>query len=1787
LKSLKIILNIALLLFCIPNNLVAQCAPITINGPTFVCPGATNNYTVSGIPPGLIDFYSLGPLPGGFGVICGFNVVAPGNLELCLADGAIQLCIYYDNNTCVSCIDIFVTSNPINSITGPAQVCGGDTETYTLNPTLPSNITVTYSVTNGTVISSDNGQATVQWNANQTSGQICASVPFCGSTQTICQQVTISQTPTGNPVTLSDCADPVTGLATFNLTNSDATIGNGFNVSWFQDIDLTIPITNPSSFMTGTTTIYAVVSNGGCPSAPIPINIIVSNPDPSGFLMSISPNPICPLSAGDNQQITVSFILPSPGTYTYQYQLECGSNTTNGSVTSSTGSFDLTVNSNCTLNVLSITSASGCQTTFNPPLTDIINYVNPPNITVLSGFNFICQGQSIDLNDYLVVSFGDVTWHSGFPTTPSNQLPSGVVSPNTATIYYAQITYDGCFRNTGFPVNVDPSGPTFTTSQSICQNASNVDLTQFLSPPTLQGTWSGQGVTGSIFNPAGLSGSIEVTFDPVNPCLDNGVVTFEITTPQTPVLGTTQICESSDPISLNILTDPLFPNGNWSGPGVTNNNFDPSNLSATVTLTFTPTTACINPATTIISILPNPQFSVSTNVVVCTNASINLEDYVNTSAGLNLTFHNGLPATISNQLSSTLVIIGANTTYYVKATNTDGCITIVPLNITVSPGGIPVLGTATLCENQNNFDLNALNDPLAGPGIWAGIGVSSNILDLTLQSGTINLSFIPNNTCFSASNTTVNVVENATPILTSTSMCSENGSFPLINLQDPNYPNGSWSGPNVVNNIFNPQNLSGNTLLTFTSTDFCVSPAFTNINVILSETPVLSSTEICETVTLLDLSTLGDPDFNSGTWYGDGVNGNDFAPSGLLGTILLTFISDQQCVLPASTTIVVNGLQTPVLQDATLCFNAAPLNLSTLSGNFPAGEWSGNGVLDNVFYPNQNIGLNSLTFVADAACTLPATTEVLVQGIPSFENLEVNCNNGVYNVSFTITGGDPNGYFINGNLVSSEFTSGSIVSNTPYLFTLSDINQCGTTIIQGNKNCDCSNDPGTMDFAFSPLRVCISDTARAVFNNNSVINNGTVLRFVLHDSPSSQLGNIFAQSSSPEFVFPSNGVFGQIYYISSVSGTLLSNGNIDSSDPCFSASAGIPVVFYQPDISLGKVDPFCIENCIDVLVNFNGEGPFNMSYEITNGLSTVVKDTLWFQSSQNSVAFCPENFNLKLTETVSFKIISTNDKNCEMLPPPLQNLIINNKRTNTITQSLCENNTININGTVYDKNNTSGQEIIISNNTAVCDSIIDIKLNILKNTSFTLDNEICNNQSIIVNGNIYNKDRLTGQEIIANTLGCDSVINVRLKYVDQKVQKINSELCQGEAININGTIYDIANPKGQEILINGAQNGCDSIIDIDLKFLPPAVNNLSLVICPHENVNINGEIFDINNTQKQIILSNASVNGCDSIINIQLSFYEETIDTLMISLFTGQSTMVNGQLFNYQNREGLTLFPDVTMNGCRKYQYVIINFNQESISAQISSAPETCPESKDGSIIIENITGCTNYKVKINGIIYENINLPWTLKNLPPNNYNVEITGDFQCSFKTTIQVDKSTSTGFEVDNNTFTVEENQVTRIELDIIPIPENINWLENDFLSCFDCLNPVLADLQRDTLLAFTLTDDNGCKYENQIFVKVNPKKQNLVFPNIFSPNGDGQNDLYIFNNTLSQNIEQVSIFDRWGNMVFSESNIEAGESMVWDGTMNQGRVTPGVYIMVAQFTSDKKEKEIISGSITVVY
>jgi len=115
--------------------------------------------------------------------------------------------------------------------------------------------------------------------------------------------------------------------------------------------------------------------------------------------------------------------------------------------------------------------------------------------------------------------------------------------------------------------------------------------------------------------------------------------------------------------------------------------------------------------------------------------------------------------------------------------------------------------------------------------------------------------------------------------------------------------------------------------------------------------------------------------------------------------------------------------------------------------------------------------------------------------------------------------------------------------------------------------------------------------------------------------------------------------------------------------------------------------------------------------------------------------------------------------------------------------------------------------------------------------------------------------------------------------------------------------------------------------------------------------------------------------------------------------------------------------------------------------------------------------------------------------------------------------------------------------------------------------------------------TVTDQIGCKgsVEKPIVVK---GISAVFFPNAFSPNGDGQNDLFkpvgssLYNYTLT-------IYDRWGRVLFVSNDPDQG----WDGSSLQGKPLPdGVYVWLAAFThdyGDNIQKDLhLRGTVTLV-
>ena len=91
----------------------------------------------------------------------------------------------------------------------------------------------------------------------------------------------------------------------------------------------------------------------------------------------------------------------------------------------------------------------------------------------------------------------------------------------------------------------------------------------------------------------------------------------------------------------------------------------------------------------------------------------------------------------------------------------------------------------------------------------------------------------------------------------------------------------------------------------------------------------------------------------------------------------------------------------------------------------------------------------------------------------------------------------------------------------------------------------------------------------------------------------------------------------------------------------------------------------------------------------------------------------------------------------------------------------------------------------------------------------------------------------------------------------------------------------------------------------------------------------------------------------------------------------------------------------------------------------------------------------------------------------------------------------------------------------------------------------------------------------------------KVLNRIFmPNAFTPNGDGKNDVFRIPSGALIDLEEFSIFNRWGEVLFSTRDRVTG----WDGKY-KGELQSGVFVYVIKGV-DNKGPVRIKGTVVVI-
>ncbi len=267
-------------------------------------------------------------------------------------------------------------------------------------------------------------------------------------------------------------------------------------------------------------------------------------------------------------------------------------------------------------------------------------------------------------------------------------------------------------------------------------------------------------------------------------------------------------------------------------------------------------------------------------------------------------------------------------------------------------------------------------------------------------------------------------------------------------------------------------------------------------------------------------------------------------------------------------------------------------------------------------------------------------------------------------------------------------------------------------------------------------------------------------------------------------------------------------------------------------------------------------------------------------------------------------------------------------------------------------------------------------------------------------------------------------------------------------------------------------------------------------------------------------------------------------------------------------------------NGCSKSSEVMVNeFPAVNAAAEVQHIG--CKPGTDGQIHLTPAGGKAPYRYT-----WSNGNTTNAISTTQGGNFSVTVTDRNGCAYDTTFTI--QAATGITI--NTIPAKTIKLGEsVALTTTGSSQNIttwNWTptySEAGLDCDNCQNPN-AEPTKTTTYHVTAIDDRGCEAHDTVTLTVIPDHSFYV-PNLFSPNGDGENDFFSFYGNVDGVAKfNVMIFNRWGEKIFDSND----PKFKWDGTYKNVMQDPGVYVYVITlvFKDNAKPDDDMKGSITIV-
>ena len=444
------------------------------------------------------------------------------------------------------------------------------------------------------------------------------------------------------------------------------------------------------------------------------------------------------------------------------------------------------------------------------------------------------------------------------------------------------------------------------------------------------------------------------------------------------------------------------------------------------------------------------------------------------------------------------------------------------------------------------------------------------------------------------------------------------------------------------------------------------------------------------------------------------------------------------------------------------------------------------------------------------------------------------------------------------------------------------------------------------------------------------------------------------------------------------------------------------------------------------------------------------------------------------------------------------------------------------------------------------------------------------NESFIDSGDNVNVTNVGGDFwVIVNEIdehGCEASDSVEVEIIKQNPIVISGkkdvcidEMSSYQATN-NGGVMVWANASGNSVITDNL----DYSIDVDFS----VVN--TVVLRAEETLNgcVLSDEYEVEVHAKPIIDVSTDKTVClkDGLIPIVASEVTGVLSGLGVqgNLF---NPLTSGLLIGQDN---WLYFQYSDMFGCS---------NIDSTSIIVYKEPEPLIDLLDNVICEGDVTSVFETSITVG-------NKRWIQNSVAKNAIDTFVVvsdqGTYQLSVEHNGCTGKSNIVNVRTENAGVLLEEDLIVKRYKELYLTANYTSDVQS--IQWFDSLGNLIGEkfdlyvqATESGCLEAVVKTSISCEATDQLCYKVIDP---IIPMEVFSPNGDDKNPVWVVENILDYPRSVVKVFNRYGNIIFQET----GYQNDWDGTRNGEPVPQAVYYYVIDLMDGE---EVVGGAVTIIY